>query len=281
MKNRVNLALLLLVLLLAALVWWSDPEQTQSQFAPLTELLPEQINSVLISNQTGPAFRLQRENQEWRMTEPYQVMANKVRVERLLSILTSLVYTQFAAEQRNLAEFGLQPPLGLLRLNQLEIRVGDTEPINHYRYLAIGDSIVLIKDQFPHLLFASAESFVAQNLLPSGLELELIQTPEWQLARTPDQTQVWQLIPTAAGISMDRLVEKVDAWSNALAQTVVKAPAKAIDARVVIKPWGSAAALSFGILREQQESYLVREDLGLAYQLPNLDALLAAPAGGE
>jgi len=280
-RDRINLSLFLLVLLLSAFIWWSKPEQTESQFTSLTELLPEQIESIQISNRSGPAFHIQRDKEHWRMTEPYNVAANRIRVERLLDILTVPVYTQFAIEQHKLTEFGLQPPLVLLQLDQLEIRVGGTDPINHYRYLAIADRLYLIKDQFPHLLLATAESFVAQNILPSESQLELIQTPEWQLARTTDQTQVWQLTPVVPGISMDRLIEKVDAWSNALALNVVKAPAQEMDSRVNIRLRGSAGPLSFGILREQQESYLIREDLGLAYQLPNIDALLAAPTGAE
>lgn len=279
-RNRINAVLLLLVLGLAALVWLSEHGSRLTPPSPLTQLLPEQVVNIRISNHSGPEFSMKREGERWRLTKPYAIEANGTPIRRLLEIATAPVHTQFETDRNRLAEFGLAPPAAIVHLNQLEIRVGGTDPINHYRYIGIGDRLYLIKDLFPHLLLASAETYVSPNVLPQGAELDLIQTAEWRLARMPDGPQVWQLIPVAAGISMDRLTEKVDEWRYAVAQKVIKAPpAVSPDSRVAVRLSGSHAAISFGILETQQGTLLLREDLGLAYDLPRIDAMLSTPAG--
>jgi hypothetical protein len=155
--------------------------------------------------------------------------------------------------------------------------MGGIEPINHYRYFAISNDLYLIKDRFPHLLLASAESYISPNILPPGVELDLIRTPEWQLARTADGAQVWQLTPAVSGISMDQLTEKVDEWKNAQALKVTKATVATTDNRVEIHLNGMDTPLSFSILRQPQGTLLLREDLHLAYDLARIETLLAVP----
>ncbi|HXK56335.1 MAG TPA: DUF4340 domain-containing protein [Gammaproteobacteria bacterium] len=279
-QNRVNGTLLLLVILLGILVWLSDrvPPESANPSTPLTRLLPDQVSVIGIRNRSGPTFSMQRDGHGWRMTKPYAIAASDTRIRRLLEIAASPVRSQFKPEQTDLSEFGLAPPAALLYLDQLEIRIGGTDPINNYRYIGIGDNLYLIKDLFPHLLLAPAESYVSPYILPQNKELDLIETPEWQLVRVPESARVWRLTPAVAGISIDRLNEKVDEWKYAQALKVVKAPAGTPDYRIQIRVTGSDAALLFGILRQKQGTLLMREDLGLAYDLPRIGALLTAPA---
>ena len=279
-RSRVNGVLLLLVLGLALLVWRSAREPQITAPTPLTQLLPEQVASIRISNQRGAEISLQREANRWRMLEPYPVEANETLIRRLLEIAAAPVFTQFTTAQNRLAEFGMAPPAAIVHLNQLELRVGGTDPINHYRYIGIGDRLYLIKDLFPHLLLAAAETYVSPKLLPQNAELDLIQTAEWRLARMPDGPQVWHLSPADTASSMDRLIEKVDEWKYAEAQRVIKPPPGTVtDARVEVRLRGSdATAITFSVFKLQQSTLLLREDLGLAYDLPRIEALLAAPA---
>jgi len=277
-RNRINLVLVLLVTCLGALVWLSGADKPQTQATKLTQMLPDQIDNIRISNHNGPTFSMRRERESWRMTEPYAIEVDDVRVRRLLDILASPVHTRFEPEQGNLAEFGLTPPAAVVELNQLEIRIGGTDPIAHRRYIGIGKMLYLIKDLYPHLLLAPAESFVSRKIVPHAAELELIQTPDWKLARTPNATRVWQLTPAATDISMDRLTAKVDEWKNAQALKVVRAPAVAADSRIEIQLKGSESAISFGILRQPQGMLLLREDLGIGYDLPGIGSLISVPA---
>ncbi|MCP4288048.1 MAG: DUF4340 domain-containing protein [Gammaproteobacteria bacterium] len=277
-RNWINAVLLVLVLGLASLIWLPEPVEPDIQFTPLTPLQPGQISSIRIENQNGPAFSMQRERDSWRMSVPYAIAANEARIERLLKILLSPVHTHFKAGQHELAEFGLAPPKAHLHLDQLEIRIGTTDPINHYRYIAIGNVLYLIKDLFPHLLLASAESYVSPRILPANNDVESIKTPSWQLTHQPSSTQVWQLEPVVNGISMDRLTEKVAEWKNAQALKVIKAPGNSFETTLEIRLNGSTAPLIFGILRQQQGILLVSQQLGLAYDLPRIESLLSLPS---
>lgn len=275
--RRTNTLLLLLVLTLGTLVWWSTREQPAAPPQLLTELQPEQINSIVLSNRSGAAIRLRLSAGRWQMTEPYVVEANEVLIQRLMQITTSPVRHQFPIEPSRLDEFGLAPAKARLRLNQLDLVIGETDPINHDRYLAIGAQLYLIKDLFPHLLLAPATSYVSPNVLPSGSELELIRTSEWQLERTLERARAWQLTPESADISMDQLIEQVDEWKSAQAVGVTVAPDTAPEDWIEIRLRDSRTPLSFGILRQRDTNLLIREDLHLAYQLPQLLDLLALP----
>ncbi|MEN8167927.1 MAG: hypothetical protein ABFR65_10690 [Pseudomonadota bacterium] len=154
MSRRILLNLLLsgLILLLALLVWWLQP----IPLPPLTPLLPEQIDRIHISDTTGREIRLHRQAGEWRLK---QAPANAQRIEQLLGICTTPSLRRFPAPLERLEEFGLTPPAIRLRLNDLELGFGNTDPLNGWRYVRLGDSIHLIGDGFQHHLTAPASTY--------------------------------------------------------------------------------------------------------------------------
>lgn len=152
-RSLINLALSGLAALLALLIWRLQPEPLPS----LTNLLPEQIQSIQISDRSGREILLTRHNGAWLLGS---AAADATRIEQLLGLCRTPSLQRFPAPLERLAEFGLQPPAIRLRLNDLELAFGSNDPINGWRYVRIDDQIHLIGDGFQHHLTAPPDQFL-------------------------------------------------------------------------------------------------------------------------
>ncbi len=155
-RTLLNLVLSGLVLLLVLLVWWLQP----SPPPPLTPLLPEQIETIRINDTKGREIRLDRQAGQWQLG---QVPANENRIRQLLGICITPSLRRFPAPRERLAEFSLAPPAIRLRLNDLELEFGATDPVNGWRYVRLGDTIHLIGDGFQHHLNAPANAYLQEE----------------------------------------------------------------------------------------------------------------------
>lgn len=160
MLTKRSLILLLLLPVLVAITWFK-PGLEQPQTAALTPLLPDEINTIQISNHRGESIKLQRENGHWVMQQPISNKANSHRINELLGISQTPSHTSFNSKDRSLADYGLNPPHFVLQLNELKLQFGNIEPLYQRRYVKIGDQIHLIDDGFQHHLLAPASAFTA------------------------------------------------------------------------------------------------------------------------
>jgi len=159
----VNLLLLIVVALLSFTV---RRELEQDRRVPtLTELAPETISEIRLERPDAPLIELLNDTEGWRMESPYPVAANSTRIEQLVRIAATQVLRSMA-EGGAAERLGLEPASALLSLDGLILRFGDTEPIDHHRYVAVGGLVHLIGDGFRHHLMASAEDYVSPRLLP-------------------------------------------------------------------------------------------------------------------
>ncbi len=274
----INLGLLGLVLLLAALVWLTHEESSTPELPVLTALQPEQIHTIRIRNKNGE-FELARQGDGWVMTRPYKSAANGVRIEQLLPIASTPSFEHFSVPEERLREFGLAEPQAELWLNDLAIQMGSTNPIHHRRYLRMGDTVHLIADRFPHHLLSTAEGFVALELLPPGGNLRAIHTPQWQLAKETDGRLT--LNPPNPALTTDDLNRKFDQWRFTQAIGVTPLPPETSEETLELILDGREAPLRFLIVRREKQTLLLRPDLGIAYRLPGGPELLAPPKAKE
>ncbi|MCU7958619.1 MAG: hypothetical protein KZQ58_01195 [gamma proteobacterium symbiont of Bathyaustriella thionipta] len=151
-----NLILILLSAALIGLAFYGPTPQDKNwqDLPPLTSLQAEQIQRIRIQKSHHAAMLLQRENNHWRMIKPQQAAANLNRIKQLLRISHTEVVRQLDAQQADLAQLGLQPPLLQLQLNDEKLGFGRTDPIHHLRYVLYQGKINLIRDGFQHHLQA-------------------------------------------------------------------------------------------------------------------------------
>ena len=151
-RLAINLFLLLLVGLLGFWVWHSQPPA----FQPLTALQPEQVEVIAISDLSGRQIDLRKQDGVWLSGSS---LANAERITQFLGICETPSLERFPTPT-DLRGFGLSPPLILLRLNDIELRIGTTDPINGWRYVQIGEQIHLIADGFYHHLSAPPDAWL-------------------------------------------------------------------------------------------------------------------------
>lgn len=148
----INLFLLTLVGLLGLWVWRSQPPG----FQPLTSLQPQQVEHIAISDLSGRQINLRKRDGVWLSGTS---LAKMEKVEQFLGICQTPSLERFVAPS-DLSAFGLNPTRILLRLNGVELRIGNTDPINGWRYVQIGEHIHLIADGFYHHLSAPPEAWL-------------------------------------------------------------------------------------------------------------------------
>ncbi len=125
----------------------------------MTQLQPDKINTIQISNSRGKLIQLQRKEGHWVVLQPILGEANNHRVAELLGISQTPSHFSFAADDEKLAEYGLKPAPITLKLNELQLLFGDIDPVYQRRYVQIGRRIHLIDDGFQHHLLAPPSAF--------------------------------------------------------------------------------------------------------------------------
>ncbi len=280
MKRQLLLTLgLAAVVLLLALAAWLLPERSPPrETVPLTTLKPGMIDSIRISNHRGE-FLLERRATGWVMSQPYNVAANEFLIHKLLQITQADSLERFPVPTGRLVEFGLEPPQAVLDLGPVHMEMGGTDPINHRRYLRIGDTLHLIQDRFPHHLLAGAEAFVNLGLVPPRQTLTAIRAPGWRLAKGEDGRLV--LDPPDEALSVDDLQRKLQRWQQAQATRAVPLQGDTAAPELELTLEGEASPLRYRIIERDNRVLLLRSDLGLAFRLPGGSDLLLPPTPQE
>jgi hypothetical protein len=149
---RTNLILGLIIALLAAVIWWSQP----SPLPPLSQLTPQKITKVHIDGQARAPVTLSFTGNQWLVgSQP----GRQSRIKQLLQICQTPSLSRFSAPE-SLAPFGLEPPELVLQLNHERFIFGDLDPVNGWRYVLHNNVIHLIGNGFHHHLTAPLEAWL-------------------------------------------------------------------------------------------------------------------------
>ncbi len=165
-RKMVNPGLFVLVLLLASAVYFGPGIEQVSEKIPLTDLKPEEVYFIRISDNRGRDLVMEKQQGSWQMTNPYKQPANEQRIRQLLDITTTRSFSRFAIPKERLAEFDLDPAPIHLQLNEIKLEIGGNEPIQFRRYVRIGDQLHLISNGYHHHLMAQADDFVKKTEAP-------------------------------------------------------------------------------------------------------------------
>jgi hypothetical protein len=277
-RTLINLILLVISVILAAVIWMTPDNTGTSQPARLTEIEPTEISRILLSNKSSPGIVMERTPAGWSMTEPYAIEANTPRIEILLDILSTPSLEQFPLPAERLDEFGLNEPAAVITLNNTSLEFGSVHPLNYRRYIRIADTLHLTKDLFPHHAMAPAEAYVSHRPIPTDATIGGIKTDNWELTRIDGN---WRLSPASKNLSADAINAKIDAWENIHAAGVEKASGLQTSDHVLVSLTGQQEPVFFEIATHNGKLYLVRPDLGIAYRLPPGSNLTAPPAAAE
>jgi len=170
--NRLNLLLVIIIAVLAALNFLP----TDTEYHPLTSIAPDTIQTITISSQQRQlAFKRLDSHQDshqnlhqnslWQLVSSPEKAIDTVTITKLLGILKTHSYRQFENTANNLSTFELNAPLYQLKLDDLTILFGTTDPVQQHRYVMLNDKIHLINDLYLQFFLADAPFFFPKNPL--------------------------------------------------------------------------------------------------------------------
>jgi len=262
MKSRLLLNLVLVCVVAAlALVAVFEPGKDKPKSNPLTSIEESGVESFTLRNQETIEF--ERKNGGWWLKSPFVAPANEIRVRQLLDIARSDTDAQYPVSLDDLPKFELDKPKVSMTLGDTTILFGGSDPIDMRRYVLIGSTLYLVRDDFFHHLNAKAIDYVDKKLLAEGAKITSIAIPG--LKATLDEGGRWLFEPPVGDASAVSAA-LLNAWQSA----------RAIDVQRWDKPEGGepirigladGTAVEFTLVKREPELILARKDWGLKYEL--------------
>lgn len=264
-RNRLNLALVVIVVILATLSHFRPGAKHPAPKQPLIQQTAAQITDIRIELPGQKPTVLTRGNRGWQMTAPLAMPADSNMVRTLLDYLDAESQDSFPAAGADLAKYGLNKPVAKLMLNGVEYDFGGLQPVDNLQYVLAGDRIHLINGALFYRIAHDAYWWVDKGLLPLGAHITAMQLPQTTL--TMDKHGAWQLSPADASVSADAIQKLLDAWQQELAISVAPIGKDAPEGEVSLSIANDPKPLRFAILKDPDFLVLARPDLGLQYEL--------------
>ncbi|HET8942637.1 MAG TPA: DUF4340 domain-containing protein [Rudaea sp.] len=127
----------------------------------LTEINPATVQQVTVSCATCATRHFQRSADGWNMLKPFALPASTDAVARLIRVAQSPVHEWLSMKEYDLSRLGLDPAQITLTLDDTIIDVGNEDPIDHDRYMRVGNKLARVPDRFSARLLESPRSELA------------------------------------------------------------------------------------------------------------------------
>lgn len=280
-RARLNLGLMVVAAGLGAAVFFSQKKDEKGP--PLTGLAADAVTHIALEHPGQPGIRLEKRDARWYFGAPVTAEVDEFEINALLGLATA--EAKESVTGATLKNLGLDPPKYTVTLNDVQIAVGDVEPIQFRRYVKVGDVVSLIEDPPSAALDADYSDLVAKGVLPAGSEIASIELPKLKLAKADGK---WALTPADPNAGADQMQRLADAWKNARAMWNERAAGPAPKGERVKVTFADGTAREFVVAARDPQFKLHRPDLGVNYVLSKAlaDEMLqlpppAAPAPAE
>jgi hypothetical protein len=272
-RTQLNVALAVAAVGLGAALFFGQKKEEPGP--PLTPLANDAVTRVAIEHPGSPAIRLEKQDGQWRLTEPVKTEADELEVNAPVSLATQ--ETKDKVEGGQLAELGLAPPTYTITLNDTPIAFGGVEPLQYRRYVKVGEAVSLIEDPPSAALDKDYSDLVAKNLFPANAEIERVELKRLTLAKGAEGH--WTVSPADPDAGADQMQKLADGWKNARSMwnELAKAPVKGDPVKVTLK---DGTVREFVVAATEPQLKLHRPDLGVTFVMSKAlaDELLKLPA---
>jgi len=212
-RSWLNLVIFVVLIQLGFLIYLS--KKVEHATTPDLISLSAELGRVSFQREGQEPLLLQRQGEKWWLQEPFRAPIDPLRMQALLNISKAKVHSQYPLAGLNLVEFGLQPPHGVLKLGEVELRFGDKSPSGK-RYVSSAGKLYLLDDQHLPLLAANARELVQRRPFDPQLELTLIETPHIRIEK---KAGLWVLSESGTpALAAEQLAES---WHFSLAEAVL------------------------------------------------------------
>lgn len=252
--NRINLVLGLIAALLTLILIAGAPQPEINPNQLLTDLDPQQVESIhlALGNGQAPTLQLTRKAEGWALTAPVQMPADDMAIGEILRLLTLTSARRIDPEQVDLAAIRMDPPLWRVSLDEQTFEIGGREALSGDRYVQHRGQIHLLADLNPARLDNNYADLVSRRLLFTDAQIQSIRLPDQDVTMLQDDS-----------------AELFARWRNAEAQWLVR-PSKLDfeDVRQRVTVTLENASVDFLIRSREPRLELIRPDLDLMYMLP-------------
>jgi len=280
-RTLVNLALAVIAIGLAALIWHRPGLEREAAPTSITGIDPRQVTSIDLTRSAAGPLAFRKRDGHWTIDGTPAVPADDFQVHTVLALLEANGIRSYPAGTLDLQGLGLDPPQASARFDAVQIDLGNTEAIEGLRYVRHGATVYLVEDRYQHLLNAGLGNFASRRLLPLDARITALELPGLTLTRTDDVH--WQLSPEQPAAGADAINQLVQQWQRASALYVRRyEPGDYPDTiRVTLKDTDAPVVLH--IVTRTPDLVLARPDWGIQYHITGdvgagLLALPEAPA---
>jgi hypothetical protein len=157
----INLGLLAAVLALAAALWLA-PDRDDPVPGPFAHIDVDALQQIQIIIPRQPVTLLRRRDGVWLTPEPAASELDPQRLRNLLNIVRESVAAAYPAAELGLDEFGLEPPVAVLKLDGHVFLFGADVPLSRRRYVLYEGTLYLLPDMYYPLLSRGIANLLRQ-----------------------------------------------------------------------------------------------------------------------
>ena len=241
-----------------------EPESTTGR-GDISPLEAEQVMWLRIKQAGQPEALLERIGTTWQIREPTTLAADTPRVEQLLQLVDSPTHMHFLAEHETLEQYGLAAPSLRLYFNDVEFVFGTTNPLNHRRYMGVGEQVVQTDDRYFYQIANGWSALADRQLLPGIEQLTRLELPGQNITLNEG---LWQN-DSSPQLDAETLAITAELWLTSRAKKLrVTEHWRGAKVRIHYLQNGNSQQLDFRVERGNNGFWLHRLDSGLSYLLP-------------
>ena len=280
-RTLLNLMLAGVALLLVLVVFYQPGLGPEPLAPPVTHIAADNISSIRVTRKERTPLTFTKSASGWQLQQKQDLPASEFQLRALLGILGTRPEHSYPTSALDLASAGLEPPQATLLLNDTLIYIGNTEPLEHKRYIQHEDTVYLVTDKYQHLINADWTNFVARRLLPENAGLTTLLLPDLSLTLGNDQQ--WQLSPDNPDADKMDIQALLAQWQAANARYIRRYDGAATAESITLKYANNTATITLHVVEQEGEFVLARPDWGIQYHFPGnmRDVLLGLPAQEE
>ena len=254
-----NLGLVILLAALASAAYFSSQQQTPVSL--FSQLNADDITSIQI-DAGQQSTTINKIAEQWEITKPVEVEADKFRLQAMLNILSTSAGTYYEIQPADYKKYSLDPPLASLTLNQQTFLFGSTSTVNQKRYVITNQRLFLIDDIFYPLMTSGYKNLMRRQLFPDQTRLNEISFNNTRLFI--NDKGGWQADKAQTG--GEALKRFVDNWLHIQAYAVSTASEPFTGSKVILKTKDGKTLTRF-VQKTDVNTIVINPELGLSYQL--------------
>ncbi len=264
-RRNLNLWLFIIVILLAAIIYFSEEQSTLLE--RLSDTNVDSIHTIKIQhNQNQISLNTTAKSKTgeniWQITRPIKVAANTFRVNSLLQLLNAPVHNKYTLAEIDSKEIGLDNSKTSIQFNHKVITFGITNPVTNLRFIKLDNTVYTIEDVYSPLISSHFGALVSLNLLPPNSTITKLVLRNQTISK--DEAGRWQ---SNIGMSADRVASTVQHWLHDQAFGIHQYLPRKELGEMFVYTSNSVQPIRFLITDIEPWLIIARPEMGLEYHL--------------